>query len=160
MPDSGQGPPISAEAQRLIQAGAVSIYHELRHFYPLEPDDVLQQIAVNVVGDQLITLRPMFEKLMDASVSKVGVALQRPSKLAGGKTAELVVGAQRRLADCGDLNEVMTHITVVALVTSPLARALLAREGYHLRFIVDGAAPPVGDAKVVDLASRRPKKKR
>lgn len=44
--------------------------------------------------------------------------------------------------DCASLDEIMHYATVVALVTSPTARAVLAAYGYDIEFLQGGKAKP------------------
>jgi len=150
------GPNIDPKlAEQLIQRCAAGVLGDLKHLYPLASEHQLQQIAVGVAQDQVGQMMPMFNALSDSRFSRVGIVLQRPSKLAGGKTAELSFASPRDLEACASLDEVLSTATVYALVYCPTVRAILAKHGYHVRFLADGPAQTGQKVLSLDQARKR-----
>lgn len=145
--------------RRLVQLCAHDVLRDLRHLYPLADPHQLETIAVGTATDQVGQLGPMFHALADGRVEKVGLALIRPSKLAGGKTEELRFGAPRDLDKCATLAEVLSAATIYAMVYCPSVRAILAKHGYRLAFMADGKHLARAQ-KVVSLEQARARRER
>jgi hypothetical protein len=122
-PPKGIPPEMAAAAQML---GAM-----LRSFAPHITEEQAFVVAVNAIshGEQLSAV------ISDAADPQSRVA--HPIwgyKLTDGSGNEGVVQCPKDVRQAQSLQEVMHHAMVIALVTSPPARAVLAAYGYQLEF--------------------------
>lgn len=151
--------------RRVAQATAERVFNDLRHLYPLDEHSFLVEVATGSAQDQVLGLREYLEALGDASVTQLGLTLIRPSRVAGGKPQALKFAAARDLNKCDTLNDVLSSVTIIALLLHPTARAILAKHGYRLKFhlgidqtVRNEKVTPITDAKKPRLP--RKKKKR
>ena len=82
------------------------------------------------------------------------------SKIAGGKDHALKFAAPRDIAKCDTLNDVLSSVTIMALILNPTARAILAKNGFRLKFHI-GVDQDKEDRKVTPItAAKKPRPKR
>lgn len=122
--------------QEMVQALAQSLFAGLRGAFGLGVDIKRAQQAALRAAQELLVLSPMLEQLTPEGRQKVWcVELIRTSDIIGGEPEVLVsAGVKLDRGAWKDKNAPMFGATVLALATSPLARAFLYYEGYELRF--------------------------
>lgn len=153
-----RGPKIDEQTKRLIGSLATGIYTDLKLMLPVADDKKLQKVALGSAQDQILTLRPLLQKLADPATTRLGLRLTRPSALVGGQDESLAFAAPRRLSDCSNLEETLSSATILSAILNPTVRAMLSYEGYRLSFMT-GQADAEDSSKVIDLASKRKERK-
>lgn len=144
-----------AQAERIIQMVGQQIMGDLQVLYPLDKPADLEQVALGTAMDQVAHLGPMFKACTDPRIERIGLTLTRPATIAGAPDQELKFAAPRTIAQCKTLNEVLSCATVYALLLAPSARAVIARDGYRLKFLADGAHLKEGEVIRVDFNAKK-----
>lgn len=131
----------NAQVQQAVKVAVAGVLDDLRVLFPLEDPRKLVPVVQGVVADQFRTM----PQLIDAYVNKPEytlwrLRLSRESAIAGGASEELGFWAPKRVEDCKTLEEVLKNATIIALINSPTARAVLAKMGYRLGFAFGAAA--------------------
>ncbi len=122
--------------QQMVQALAQSLFDGLRGAFGLAFNVQRGQKAALHAANDLIALSPMLEQFTPEGRQKVWeVALIRSSDIIGSNPEVLVAsGVKLDRGAWRDNSAPMFGATVLALATSPIARAFLYYEGYELRF--------------------------
>lgn len=118
------------------------IMAELQFWAPLEPPQKIADVACAVLGD-VPHLQALRTKMAQAQPGHIVQAIiTRPSLLELDKAEiELVLHAPVRVHEtAGDTAALASFVTVVGLLTSPTARALLALGGKRL--LIEGPFAP------------------
>lgn len=122
--------------QEMVQVLAQQILGVLRGAFGLAFDVQRGQRAAAHAASDLLALSPMLEQFTPEGRQKVWcVDLIRTTDIIGSEP-EVIVSAGVKLdrAAWRDKSAPMFGATVLALATSPIARAFLYYEGYELRF--------------------------
>lgn len=122
--------------QQTVEALAQSLFGALRGAFGLSFDVQRGHKAATHAARDLIALGPMLEQFTPEGRQKVWeVALIRVPDIIGGAPEVLVAaGVKLDRGTWKNNNAPMFGATVLALATSPVARAFLYYEGYELRF--------------------------
>lgn len=135
---------------------------------PPVPDDVqAAQAAVQMIGGMLVAFAPTLSQ--EQATGICAAILQQQDQLGqvindavdpaprdahpkwgfrlhnrGGAVAQKMgqVTTPKVFTECKDINEVLHYATIIALITSPTARAVLAAYGYDLEFVQGGTPKP------------------
>lgn len=95
----------------------------------LQQQDQLGQVINDAVDPQARAANPRW-----------GLRLHNAGGSVPQKMGQIVT--PKAFGECQSLDEVMHYATIVALLTSPTARAILAAYGYSIEFVQGGAAKP------------------
>lgn len=122
--------------QEMVQILAQQLFGGLRGAFGLAFDIKRGQQAALRAANDLIGLAPMLEQLTPGGRQKVWcVELVRVSDIIGSDATVLVsAGVKLDRGAWRDNSAPMFAATVLALATSPIARAFLYYEGYELKF--------------------------
>jgi len=103
-----------------------------------QTDSKRLDMAAKAAAGDLQQFAPVLDNWNAEEIAKrpvVSLRLLERTHVIGGEHKELLrCGGSRDLAKAADVNEVLTVITAVALLTSPLARSLLYAHGFTIGF--------------------------
>ena len=120
--------------QRAQVACAAQIASALRATAPLRPEADLIKAAQKACAFQADAAQLLEEYVNDTISNGWSVAVVRQSAIVGGTPNGVVAASARRLDLCVGPDEALRHVTFLALLQNPVARALLHLDGYDLVF--------------------------
>jgi hypothetical protein len=129
-------PQIPGYSKEVLAGMAQAIMSEITFWAPLEHPQKLADVAGAVLGDVPL-LEEIRAKMAKASPGEVvQMMITRPSLIQTDQAeVELVLNAHTRVDQAsGDTSAMASFVTVVGLLTSPSARALLALAGRRVTF--------------------------
>lgn len=138
-PGNSQQPPAGAPSltQEQAQLLAQAMVPQLKAFAPHLTDEQALGLAFNAVAETTHLEQVVTDALDQARRLENpgwGFVVKAPPGAPGGLTEGVIVVA-KRFADCRDLNESLHFITIIATLTSPLARSLLRAFGYDYHYV-------------------------
>ena len=138
-----QQPPVPPEDVQAAQAAVQMISGMLLAFAPTLKPEQAQGICAAILQQQ-DQLGQVINDAVDPAARtahpKWGFRLHNR----GGAAPEPMgqVTTPKVFAECASISEVLHYATIIALITSPTARAVLAAYGYDLEFVQGGAPKP------------------
>jgi hypothetical protein len=111
---------VAAFAPHLTQQQAVQIAASV-----LEQQEALGQVMADAIEDEPRAKHPSWGCKLHNRAGKV----PEPSG---------IIRTPKAMGECETLSEVMHYVTIIALLTSPTARGVLAAYGYDIEFLQGG----------------------
>lgn len=135
-------PKIPGADPEVLAVAAQQIMGELQFWAPLTPAQRLADVAGMVLGDVPVLEQIRSKMAQSQPGSTIQLIIARQSLIDPSKAEmELVLRAPTHLDEVfGDTNAMASFVTIVGLLTSPTARALLTLGGRRIRF--DGPLAP------------------
>jgi len=120
----------------MVAGLAQALLDALRGAFGLDFDVERGKHAASHAATDVLALAPLLEQFTPEGRHKIWqIALIRMSDIIGSKPEVLVeAGVRLEREAWRDANAPMFGATILALATSPIARAFLYYEGYELRF--------------------------
>ncbi len=139
-------PQIPGVDPRVLVAMAQQIMGELQFWAPLTPPQALADAAGAVLGDvpRMEQIRSAMAKAPESSRMRLYVLKPSLISAQGETEAELMLESPTRASETfGNTAALASFMTIVGLLTSPTARALLVMSGR--RMVIEGPFVPVSE---------------